>query len=154
MNPLEPLAKAPEVSANVRENLAKIGDALLPEAHGMPSASAMDVAGAQLDLVLRSRPDLVDDLERVLGDRDVDDPMAAFAAIEQEDPEGHASLTLAIVAGYYMHPKVHELIGYRGQEALDAQRIGEREVEEEGLLDLLDASVRRGPVYRPTPDAD
>jgi hypothetical protein len=151
--PIEPLPQAPEIGDTVRSNLAVIGDALLPEAHGMPSASQVDVGGRQLDLVLRSRPDLVAALERAVGADEVDDPMGTFEELERSDPEGHEAVTLSIVAAYYLHPRVCELIGYPGQQPLDAQRIGEHEVEEEGLLDLLDASVQRGPVFRPTPDS-
>ncbi len=150
---LEPLTRPPDISEQVRTNLAVIGDALLPAAHGMPAASEVDVGGTQLDVVLRSRPDLVADLERALGNHQIDDPMATFTQLEDADAAASEAVTLAIVAGYYLHPQVRSLIGYAGQEPLDAQRMGEREVEEEGLLELLDASVRRGPVYRPTPDA-
>lgn len=151
-NAMEPLTRTPDIDPAVREKLPKLGDALLPEAHGMPAASQMAVGGDQLDVVLRSRPDLVPLLERGVAGRSFDDPMADFDALEADDPEAHAAVALAIVGGYYMHPTVHELIGYPGQAPLNAQQIGEREVEQEGLLDLLEASQRRGPVFRPTPE--
>lgn len=142
----------PEVSDQLRERLAKIADALIPEAHGMPAASQVGVAAAQLDTVLRSRPDVAPLLERALENRDVSDPMETKASLESEDPEAHDAMLLAIVAGYYMHPEVHALIGYPGQVPKDAQMIGEREMFQEGLPEMLEEVRAAGPIYRPTPD--
>lgn len=136
-----------------RHALEKLGDYLIPEAHGMPAASAMDVGTSQLDIVLTSRPDLAPTLEQALGSADVTDPEGFMKALEA-DPEAYAAVTLAIVAGYYMHPEVHRLIGYPGQVAKDVQRMGEREVYQEGLMELAQKVIDRGPIYRPTPDRE
>lgn len=141
----------PSVSDATRRALETIGDHLIPEAHGMPSASAMDVGTSQLDVVLSSRPDLAPLLDRALAEAEVGDVDTFIATLAKEDPAGHDAVTLAIVAGYYMHPKVHELIGYSGQVPKDAQRIGEREIYQEGLMELAQKVIDRGPVYRPTP---
>jgi hypothetical protein len=142
------------VSDTTRRDLETVGDYLIPEAHGMPAASAMDVGTTQLDTVLASRPDLVPLLERGLADADLDDVGGFVTALESEDPEAYGALTLAIVAGYYMHPEVHRLIGYAGQVPKDAQRMGEREIYQEGLMDLAEKVLERGPIYRPTPTTD
>lgn len=149
-------AKArPEVSDRTRRALETIGDYLIPEAHGMPAASDMMVGTSQLDLVLSSRPDLAPRLERALGEAEVEEDVASFVnALRTSDPEGYDAVTLAIVAGYYMHPEVHELIGYPGQVPKDAQRLGEREIYQEGLMDLAQKVIDRGPIYRPTPTID
>jgi hypothetical protein len=144
----------PSVGENTRRALETIGDHLIPEAHGMPSAGTMGVGTTQLDVVLASRPDLAPLLERALVDAILDDIGEFVRSLEAEDPEAHGAVTLAIVAGYYMHPEVHELIGYPGQVPKDAQRLGEREIYQEGLMDLAAKVIERGPIYRPTPNTD
>ena len=144
----------PTVSDSTRSALETIGDHLIPEAHGMPSAGSMGVGRGQLDAVLASRPDLAPLLERALAAADLDDIDGFVAALEADDPEAHGAVTLAIVAGYYMHPKVHELIGYPGQVPKDVQRLSEREIYQEGLMDLAAKVIERGPIYRPTPGID
>jgi len=144
----------PSVSDSTRRALATVGDHLIPDAHGMPAASAMDVGTSQLDIVLASRPDLAPLLDRALAEAEFDDIDEFVAELEVEDPEAHGAVTLALVAGYYMHPEVHRLIGYPGQVPKDAQRLGEREIYQEGLMELAQKVVERGPIYRPTPDTD
>ncbi len=150
----ENLEIRPSVSETTRRALETIGDHLIPEAHGMPAASDMMVGTAQLDLVLGSRPDLAPILERGLGDADLDDVAEFVEQLREEDAEAYDAVTLAVVAGYYMHPEVHQLIGYPGQVPKDAQRLGEREIYQEGLIDLAQKVIERGPIYRPTPVTD
>lgn len=150
----ENLEIRPSVSETTRRALETIGDHLIPEAHGMPAASDMMVGTAQLDLVLGSRPDLAPLLERGLGDADLDDVAEFVEQLREEDAEAYDAVTLAVVAGYYMHPEVHQLIGYPGQVPKDAQRLGEREIYQEGLMDLAQKVIERGPIYRPTPVTD
>lgn len=139
------------VSQEAREYLALVADTLIPEAHGMPSASSVGVADTQLDTVLASRPDIAPALERGLVGRRSVEPMDLLAELEEEDREAHDAILLATVAGYYMHPRVHELIGYPGQVPKDAQRLGEHEMFQEGLPEMLEEVRERGPIYRPTP---
>jgi hypothetical protein len=141
----------PTVSDQVRRGLEKVGDHLIPEAHGMPAASAMGVGTSQLDTVLSSRPDLAPHLERAFAGAELDDVDAFVASL---DPTAYDAVTLAIVAGYYMHPEVHRLIGYPGQVPKDVQRMSEREIYQEGLMDLAQKVIERGPIYRPTPTSD
>lgn len=150
----ESIGIRPSVSDPVRRALETIGGHLIPEAHGMPSAATIGVGTTQLDTVLASRPDLAPLLERALADAALDDIDGFVATLEAEDAEAHGAVTLAIVAGYYMHPEVHELIGYAGQVPKDAQFLGEREIYQDGLMDLAAKVVERGPIYRPTPTAD
>jgi hypothetical protein len=105
----------------------------------------------QLDVVLSSRPDLAPHLERAFADANLDDIDAFVASL---DPLAYDAVTLAIVAGYYMHPEVHRLIGYPGQVPKDVQRMSEREIYQEGLMDLAQKVIDRGPIYRPTPTND
>lgn len=150
----EDIGVRPSVSDATRRALETVGDHLIPEAHGMPAASAMDVGTTQLDTVLASRPDLAPLLERAMADANLDNVGEFVTALESADPEGYGAVTLAIVAGYYMHPEVHRLIGYPGQVPKDAQRLGEREIYQEGLMDLAQKVIERGPIYRPTPTTE
>jgi hypothetical protein len=153
----EDISIRPFVSDTTRRALEIIGDHLIPEAHGMPSAGAMGVGTIQLDIVLGSRPDIAPFLQRALASvamDDIDDITGFVAELEARDPEAHGAVTLAIVAGYYMHPKVHDLIGYAGQVPKDAQRLSEREIYQEGLMDLASKVIERGPIYRPTPGVE
>lgn len=150
----ENIEMRPSVSGSTRRALEAVGDHLIPEAHGMPSASAMMVGTSQLDIVLSSRPDLASDLERALGDAKFDDVATFVTALRNDDPEGFDAVTLVVVAGYYMNPEVQELIGYPGQVPKDVQRLGEREIYQEGLMELAQKVIERGPIYRPTPTSD
>lgn len=147
----EALEIRPHVSESTRRALETVGDFLIPAAHGMPAASEMMVGTAQLDVVLSSRADLAPLLERALGEAELDDVAGFVSRLRSDDPEAYDAVTLAVVAGYYMHPKVHELIGYPGQVPKDAQRLGEHEIYQEGLMDLAQKVIDRGPIYRPTP---
>ena len=142
------IGKRAEVSDTTRRALERVGDHLIPEAHGMPAASAMGVGTAQLDVVLRSRPDLAPLIERALAEADV---AGLVTRLRQQDPAAYDAVTLAVVAGYYMHPEIHERIGYPGQVAKDVQRMSEREIYLEGLMELAQKVIDRGPIYRPTP---
>lgn len=144
----------PTVSEAVRRGLESVGDHLIPDAHGMPAASAMDVGTYQLDVVLSSRPDLAPHLERAFTNASLDHIAGFVAELAEADPEAYDAMTLAIVAGYYMNPEVHRLIGYPGQVPKDVQRMGEREIYQEGLMDLAQKVIDRGPIYRPTPRTD
>jgi hypothetical protein len=144
----------PSVSEATRRGLETVGDHLIPEAHGMPAASAMAVGTSQLDAVLASRPDLAPLLERAFSGADLGDVGRFVTFLESEDREAHGAVTLAIVAGYYMHPEVHRLIGYPGQVPKDVQRMSEQEIYQDGLMDLAQKVIERGPIYRPTPASD
>jgi len=145
------IGKRPTVSDSVRTALGTIGDFLIPEAHHMPAASAMGVGTGQLDVVLRSRPDLTPLLEEALANADLSDVETFVARLRDDSPDAYDAVTLTIVAGYYMHPEIHDRIGYPGQVAKDVQRMSEREIYLDGLMELAQKVVDRGPIYRPTP---
>jgi hypothetical protein len=139
-----------ELGPEERGRLARIADELIPEGEGMPSAAAMDLSGAQLDLIAQARPDLIPSVRRALAT----DPGSSSALdwlnrLQREDPEAHDALVLVIVGGYYSHPKVKELLGYPGQvgEPVDADEY--LRYVTEGLLDPV---IERGPLYREPPD--
>jgi hypothetical protein len=130
-----------------RQTFAALADVLVPAAEGMPSASMVDVASDGLDRVLRARPDLEPDLERVLaGDvgQDADD---RIQELQRDDPAGLEALALAVTGGYYTDARVRELIGYPGQ-LYEPARLRQ---DVDASDPMLRRVAERGPVYRPTP---
>jgi hypothetical protein len=133
------------VTAELRGRLRAFADALIPAAHGMPAASEVGVADAQLDLVLAARPDLLEPVLRALALADPEDPEGSLAAIHEADAAAHDALLLAVVAGYYMHPRVRELLDYDGQVPVEVRREIIPNYVEEGLLEPV---LERGPIFR------
>jgi hypothetical protein len=133
------------IGGEERALLTRIANDLIPEGEGMPSAGMVDVAGSQLDLVLRARPDLGPPLARALAS-DVDAPTLDWLRrLAQEDPEAHAALTLAVVGAYYLHPRVKELLGYEGQTGEEVTPDEYLRYVNEGLLDPV---LERGRIFR------
>jgi len=135
----------------LRARLRTVADVLIPEAHGMPAASAVGVADAQLDRVVAARPDLGDAVARALGEIDLDDVEASVERLHAADPGLHDELLLTIVGGYYIHPDVRARLGYDGQVPVEVRPEIIPAYVEEGLLDAV---LRRGPIYRPVPDEE
>jgi hypothetical protein len=137
--------KASPLSEELRARLRAFADALIPAAHGMPSANEVGVADAQLEHVLAARPDLLEPLRRALSRVDPDDAERSLTAIQAADPAAHDALVLVIAGGYYIDPRVRDLIGYDGQVPAPLQPEDVPSYVEEGLIDAI---VTRGPIYR------
>jgi hypothetical protein len=137
------------VDAAVRDRLRTVADVLIPNAHGMPAASEVGVADGQLDRVVAARPDLGEAIARALPRIDLDDVMGSAERLRAADPDLHHLLMLTIVGGYYIHPDVRKRLEYDGQEPVEVRPEIIPPYVEEGLLDAV---VRRGPIYRPVPD--
>jgi hypothetical protein len=164
-----------EVDEAARARLADIADALIPEAHGMPAASAVGIGAGQLDAVLHARPDLLDPLRRALAAPDIPDiremdapPSEAvtlgpdartsgpaqlgirdwLAELARQDPDAHAALVLVVLAGYYWSEPVKAELGYPGQQTKVVSTAFPAYIEE-GLLDPV---IERGPIYRSPPE--
>jgi hypothetical protein len=137
------------LNAASRNRLAEIADQLIPETDGMPAASSVGVADRQLEVVMRSRADLLEPLQRVLDVSFSGSAMEFLESVAATDPQGHEALVLTILGGYYSSEQVVRLLGYPGQSAtvvsLDTYPPYVAE-------DLLAAVVERGPIFRPTPD--
>src|SRR4051812_889057 len=128
--------------------LAQLADELIPAGDGMPAASKAGVAGQWLDAVLAARPDLAAPLKSLLK-RALDFPAAAESVnhFRSHDPEAFGVLAEITAAAYFMNPEVQRVIGYTGQ---TPQPIDPRldYLDDE----LLEPVIRRGAIYRPTPD--
>jgi len=133
------------VTDELRARLRAFADALIPAAHGMPAAGEVGVADGQLDRVLESRPDLLEPLRRALAQADAGNAERSLATIQEADPAAHDALLLTVVGGYYMHPRVRELLGYDGQVPVEIRPEIIPNYVEEGLLDPV---LERGPIYR------
>ncbi len=131
-----------------RQILRALADVLAPAAHGMPAASAVDVAGEGLDRVLAARPDLRQPLARLLAAARGRDPAEVVAQLRADDPAGFNVLTVAVTAAYYMSPRVRSALDYPGQHARPIEA-GESFAALD--RDLVEMVIRRGPIYRRTP---
>jgi len=125
-----PAAPSPMPSPAQRARLRHLADAWIPAGLAMPSASAAGVADAQLDRVLRARPDLA---------------APVCAALDREgEPEGGALRLLRYVAtaAYYLSPTARAALRYDPERVVPVRPEGFPEYVEEGLLDhLLEASA-------------
>lgn len=138
------------VTEDTRNTFAGIADVLIPNAEGMPAASEMDVQGTMLDHVLGLRPDLRDNFMRGIETARGRDPEEAANDLNRTDPAALSAIGLIASAGYYMTPKVRELIGYPGQESRpDPDPDATPEYVANGMLQQV---IDRGPIFRPTPD--
>lgn len=137
-----------QVGAPERARLEQVADELIPEAHGMPSASAVGVGREQLDIVLTARADLLEPLQRALATPIGDELAHWLAALEERDPDAHHAVVLVVLAGYYLSDVVMQKLGYPGQTPKEITASFPEYVVE-GLLDPV---VERGPLYREPPE--
>jgi hypothetical protein len=106
----------------------------------MPAASEV-VSEALLDRVAAARPDLLDELGRVLG-TPVGEPSEFVARLRGEDLPGYRALRLVVAGAYYLDAGVRARLGYPGTEPYPVRVSEYPEYVAEGLLDhLLDDVV-------------
>lgn len=115
----------------------------------MPAASEIGVADAQLDRVVRARPDLLEPLLRALDRVDPIDAEQSLSRIQADDPAAHDALLMAIVGAYYTHREVRKRLGYDGQQPVEVRPEIIPNYVEEGLIDPV---LERGPIYRQIPE--
>ena len=120
-----------------------VADAMIPEAHGMPSARAV-VTGSRLKFVLGARPDLLDPVRSALRPG-LGQPAERFAALERDDPAALSALQLVVVGGYYTDRDVRERLSYPGQLAKTISVWRIPDYVNEGLIDAVH---KHGPVWR------
>ena len=136
------------LSEQDRATFAAIADVLIPEAEGMPSASQVGVHKALLDRILGLRPDLVENFLRGVRKAAGKDAREAANQLNKEDAAALSAIGLVASAGYYMDPKVRQLIGYPGQEKRPGNPDETPEYVTNGMLQQV---IGRGPIYKPTP---
>ena len=133
-----------------RKTLAVLADVLIPAADGMPAASEAGAAGEWLDEVLRVRGDLEAPLLGLLDHARGTDPAGEVERLRREEPEAFEALSTAVAGAYFLNPEVRRLIGYPGQERRPIRQEDPPDYEQDGLLASV---VRRGPIFRPTPES-
>jgi hypothetical protein len=132
-----------------RATFAAIADVLIPNAEGMPAASEVDVQGDMADHILGLRPDMRENFLRGLEAAEGREAHEAANDLNRNDPEALTAIGLVASAGYYMTPRVRELIGYPGQESRpESDPDATPEYVANGMLQQV---INRGPVFRPTP---
>lgn len=128
-----------------RDRLGLIADALIAGGADLPAAQEADVHGQWIDLVLATRPDLAVALRKVASTSG--DPQAALDELAPADLE---HIRYAIAAAYLINPRVRALLGYPGP-APEKQPAYPDEAPSYLEDGILDAVIKRGPIYRPTP---
>lgn len=142
----QPAFRRDDVPVSLRAWLADVADALIPANDQMPAASAVDVAGRQLDVVLAARPDLLAGLSEahvLAGDAPASDVLDRLPPTEA----AREALLLVVAGGYYSSARVNALLDYRGQTPEPVRADTYPPYVAEGLLDSV---LERGPIYRPT----
>lgn len=132
-----------------RAAFGAIADYLIPAYKGLPAATAVGVHQDMLDAVLSYRPDIEEPFLRGLAAVDTGDLSASLNALFRADADAFNALGLAASGGYYMTAEVRAILGYPGQESLTY----DAHATPDYLTDhMLERVVRRGPLYRPTPE--
>lgn len=131
-----------EVGDACRRWLAGVADVLIPASATMPAATDAGVAGAQLDLVLRARPDLRQGLMRAWAATSDCSPAEAVDTVPELDTDAWDAVRMVVAGGYYTNSRVRELLGYDGQQPRQVRIAGDIDT------DLLERVIERGPRYR------
>ncbi len=126
----------PTVSAEARGRLRDLAGALIPASDTLPSGAGTRLEGAMLDRVLGARPDLAEPLERALA-QPFADASARLADLAAEDAIAHQALLTVVASGYFLDPRVREVIGYHGQVPRPQKPDPYPAYIAEGLLDHL-----------------
>jgi hypothetical protein len=136
-----------------RARLAALGDVLIPASADMPSVSEVFNDGTWIDRVLAARPDLEDQLVRLLAREMDEDPKITVARLYREAREEFRTLALAISGAYYISAAVRHRLGAPCEcDRADGTRC-DRGTQSGPFVDtyalekednLLDAVIRRG----------
>jgi hypothetical protein len=143
------VAPAKSITAELRRHFAAIADVLVPEYGRLPKASDVGVADELLDRVLAARPDLTEIFVRGLQTTLGRSGREAAEHLFKQDPEAFDAVSTAAAGGYYLDPKVRELIGYPGQESIPNET--PYALPSYALDGSLQRVFDRGPIYKPTP---
>jgi hypothetical protein len=131
-------------SQSERQLLARLADVLIPAGDGHPSASDADVSGKCLDQILATCREMEAGLRDIIAKAQGRVPDEAIGYLRSTDAAAFGMLCEFSAGAYFMNPLVHEAIGYVGQSPRPIDPTPD-------YLDLLEAVVKRGPIYRPTP---
>ncbi len=137
------------IDERVRSTFSGMADVLIPEAEGMPSASAVGVHTEKyLDHILGLRPDISEPFFRGISSAIGKAPRAAVEDLNNHDVDALNAIGLVASSAYYMSPRVRELIGYPGQQSVTYDADATPEYVANGMLKVVED---RGAIFRPTP---
>jgi len=128
-----------------RARLVPVADLIAPAGDDLPAASAIDTCGKWLDRILVADPALAAPVTALAACA----TWADLEALRERDEATFEAGAWAILATYYLHPRVRRRMGYPGQ---GPSPILEGEPEAYLPLDLLQRVRDRGPIYVETPD--
>ncbi len=131
---------------DARQTLTALADLLIPGNERMPSASQAGVGEKWIDRAAIARSDWAGDLVTLLENARGKEYRIILADLQALHPASFTMLTEMVAGAYFMNPEVRKLIGYPGQQAIPIA-----EQPEEGLEELIDPVIRRGPIYRSCP---
>jgi hypothetical protein len=131
-----------------RAVLRGLADFLIPAAEGMPAASAVGVADAQMNLVENFRADLMPLVLRAIWASKNKTPRAALEALDQSDLEAANALKLMVSAAYYLSPVVRAELNYPG---VQRHPFDLDDLPDGHLVELLRPVIARGPLWRRPP---
>ena len=139
-----------QLTPELRALFGRTADLLIPAYKQFPAATTIGVHEKLLDDVLEFRPDIVEAFMRGLARINAADLSASVNALYRDDVDAFNALSLAASGGYYMSPRVREILGYPGQEAVpyDPHAVADYLTDH-----MLERVARRGPIYRETPAA-
>ncbi|WP_433618102.1 hypothetical protein ACQP2P_20025 [Dactylosporangium sp. CA-139114] len=139
-----------QLTSAQRERLAALADVLITAGAGLPSASQAKVHEKWVDRALSARPDLFDGLVAALeGD---DDPALAVDRLKKSQPALFDTLSFVVAGSYLMNPAVTKALGMPGNAPKPMPALPD-EADHYLSGGILDPVIARGPIYRPTPDA-
>ena len=108
----------------LRPCVAALAGELLPGNDRQPCAGDVDLAGAPLDQVLSSRPDLEAGLIAILERFRLSDTQAPQVFIQSLKASELRLLLTVMCGAYFLVDQVRRSVGYPGQEALTLDRGG------------------------------
>ncbi len=112
------------VDSASRELILALAKVVRPGNDRQPSATDVDIAGAPLDCVLSSRPDLEGQLLAILECFAADKSLTPTGFVETLDTQELRVLMTVFCGAYFLVTEVQQAIDYTGQQALTLDRGG------------------------------
>jgi hypothetical protein len=144
-------AGAQGLSEAERERLGAIADEMIAGGAGLPSATGAEVHTLWIDRVMAVRLDMAEAVREVLSREG--EPAEVVAALQREERDLFGTLAFAVAGAYLINPRVRRELGFPGPAPMKNPALPDEADAylEDGILDVV---IARGPIYRPTPDAD